>query len=131
PRLVGLPDRFTVFAYRGDQLVHSKVSLPVRQDATMLAAPDSTDGQGLFDERSKWVVDFPRAVQDGLGVEVELSDEDLSEGFDRVVVTGVRWSNPVDSSKTFANLLTNHRYTSGAGFIRPGTPTNNTVRDSS
>ena len=215
PRLRALPDRFCVFAYRGEKVLR-KVSRPVRKDRAMVGAFQSTvqlelggtpgtvvpvgslathnptgvqwslnsnatigasgiarsdatatsgtptikatpdwsihsrvpgwetvksSGasslmDGLFDENSKWVFDFPTAVRDGFAVELELEDDDVDDdgiprGMDRVIVVGVQWDTAARSAQQLEHLLQAHQFTDGLGFLRAGSPTNNTEQQAS
>jgi len=132
PRMRALPDRFIVFAYREGGLTRPPIMTknPVRKDRTIITAPLTGDfgvDKGLFDEKSKWVVDFNKAVDDGFAVAIDLESEEINNklGFDRIVVVGVRWMNASKGVKEVEGLLRSHRFGGGLEFISPGTPTNN------
>ena len=126
PKLRALPDRFLVWAYRFDGSAnYFALSNPVKKENTVIASPDAA-AEGLFDNKSRWMVDFARAKTDGFAVEIDVTSDDIELGFDRVIATGVKWSNADDGRKEIEQLLEHHRYTSGLAFIEPGTPTNNT-----
>lgn len=126
PKLRSLPDRFLVWAYRFDGSAnYFALSNPVKQENTVIASHDAA-AEGLFDDKSEWMVDFSRAKTDGFAVEIDVTNSDIALGFDRVIATGVRWSNADDGRKEIEQLFQHHRYTSGLAFLEPGTPTNNT-----
>ena len=56
-----------------------------------------TDGALVVPDELRWMVDFERAVADGLGFKVDLSPEQATGGFDRLLVLGVRLSARRDS----------------------------------
>ena len=76
----------------------------------------------------RWLVDFDRAVADGLGFRVPLDDATRG-GLDRLVVLGLRLAT--DASATAAGLetlLAHHLHGgSGLALVPQGTPTNNTA----
>ncbi|MBO6936812.1 MAG: helix-hairpin-helix domain-containing protein [Deltaproteobacteria bacterium] len=133
PRIVALPERFCVYGYRDGELVVEAMANPLRQNRSVLASPAPADpgseNEGLFDENSRWVVDFQAAVRDGFALELPLTHEDRTLGFDRLVAVGVRWSSAEEGAATVEKLFRAHRFSTGLGFVEPGTATNNTVRD--
>jgi len=131
PKLAALPDYFAVFIYRDNSLgvpVFTKFTEPVRKDSTLIATAntDASDAtKGIFDERSKWMVDFDQALIDGFAVEIPISENE--DHFDRIVAVGLQCSKPDEGRRSLEGLLRSHRFCSGLGFIAPGTPTNNTT----
>lgn len=73
----------------------------------------------VLDEGMRWMVDFEAAKEVGTGVVVSLP-AGITEIQD-VVVVGV----PVDAATALTSLLSAHRFSDGAAFLAPGTPTNN------
>ena len=75
------------------------------------------------------MVDFERAVRDGMALRVDLPPAARGR-LDLLVVVGVRTEGGKLTSATSAErierLLTAHRYTRGLGFVPQETPTNNT-----
>lgn len=129
PKVRLLPDRFFVGVYKGDQLAYSAQGEAVNQPKVVLRDPRNTDSEDLFDAESRWVVDFGRAVDEGMAVSIELDEEDRSPDtvFSRVVAVGVKESvSTDDGKKMLEDLIENHHYTSGFAFLPHGTPTNNT-----
>jgi hypothetical protein len=93
----------------------------------------------LLDGDSVWLADYDAAVAAGMAVTLDLAspDEALSnaqtpqqtEGLDRLFVLGVRvpTAERTVEAETLevADLLAAHVARNGAGFLAPGTPTNN------
>jgi hypothetical protein len=132
-----LPDRWLAVCYRGGQEVTRAVSRVVLEPLTLTvhgSVPDSDlidiSGDGLTVDRDVlWTIDFDRAEQAGMAVRVTpLTATDLSQGFDRVLVVGVKTSlNEGDTGERLAELFDEHRYARGLALVRQGTPTNNTA----
>lgn len=132
-----LPDRWMVVAIRGS-IRRYALSGPVLEPLAMTPDPKLPDESGLseiqptsrggyrIDDNLRWTVDFQRAVQVGMGIELPLVDDDGTEGFDRVIVVGVKSSmDPIDTSRLVEKLLDAHHYTRGLAIVRQGSPTNN------
>ena len=133
PAVRTLPDRFIVTAYTVDGRVYSAAGeripaeLPVLRDPTEADAGDDE----LFDEQSRWVVDFPQAERVGMAVRIPSDPRDPplpnDVAFSRVVAVGIRDStHPHQGSRFVERWIHSHHYTSGFAFLEHGTPTNNT-----
>ena len=86
------------------------------------------DGTVVFGDSFAWVRDFDLAVDAGLGFRVAVDDDDITNGFDRLVVLGLKHSaDAPDAQALIEDLIDGHHY-SRAGFslLAQGTPTNNT-----
>lgn len=132
PRLRLLPDQFEVFAYRDGALIHHVPTAPssgfLRSDLSILAPPSALQ-EGLFDNESRWVVDFGLAENEGMAVRIPLSTIDRKEGFSRLIVVGLRTRpHPITGKRDLEQLFDSHHYTAGFGFVPQGSPTNNTPR---
>lgn len=111
----GLPDRWFLSAYSGDQLVASATSADVRTDLTV--DPRSTADEAL------WMTDFTAAVEAGMGVELPVNGANISV----LLAVGVRGGDDgARDAAELAALLDAHRFSRGVDLLRPGTPTNNT-----
>ena len=107
-----LPDRWIVTAYRGGREFRRAVSSAIRDPLALTVNPSvntadpnqmiDVSGDGLsMDTKSAWTVDFDRAEQFGMAVRIPLSGDDISLGFDRLLVVGVKASlSPVELRKT-------------------------------
>ena len=129
-----LPDRWIAIAYRGGQEIHRAVSSPVVEPLVLTLNPnqDPTDRTVLSDQLTigndlLWTLDYDRAQQAGMAFAMEVDGQDLLDGFDRLLVFGVKSSvTPDVASQSIADLFQNHHYTRGLAFVPQGTPTNNT-----
>ena len=76
----------------------------------------------------KWMVDFDEAVKQGMGICMELSTDEAREGFDRLIVLGIKGTlnDPRQGTATLGELIKAHRHTWGCSLVPQGTPTNNT-----
>ena len=134
PRAHLLPDRFVVLGYQGDVLVVEHVGEPV--PATLALGPDPSadtadqlhvDGPVLHvPPELRWMVDFEDAVRVGMGFRVALDDR-TSQGFDRLLVLGLRLRVDAEGNAgELGTLLDHHLHTAtGLGLVPQGTPTNN------
>ena len=139
PTARGLPDRFVVSGFRGGTRVAQAVGAPVRpglaltprlsdQGDVATADPIDLSGDGLrVPPELAWVYDLGEAVAAGMAVRVPLFPNDLAEGFDALLVCGVRTTTTEqEQAAELAGLLTAHRYSRGLELLAPGTRTNNT-----
>ncbi|HET8772912.1 MAG TPA: hypothetical protein VFP80_03945 [Thermoanaerobaculia bacterium] len=138
-----MPDRFVFIGYRrnGSNLVQEvfEVGLPVITPLPVSPDPsiatkeeqlhqDEITHELIVPEAMKWMVDFDRAVDAGMGFRIDLNANQAQNGFDRVLVLGLRMSaDQVQGKNELQALFTNHRFGRGGLSIVPqGTPTNNT-----
>lgn len=123
-----LPNEFAVTVYTAHHkpIVVTGSPIPIDLPISPLSFDDDpvVDAAGLtVPVGSEWAVDFDRAVEVGMGVEVTLPPGVTR--IDRLVVAGVRRTVPeVENAADFADLLTSHRYTDGLSLPAAGTPTN-------
>lgn len=86
-------------------------------------------------ERSetKWLFDFDRAVEVGMGFKVNLSQSVYEAGFDRLFVLGTKLGADEEEGKNILeDLFAHHHYgNSGFSIVPQGTPTNNTEEEDS
>ena len=131
-----LPDRFVFIGYSGGQRVFeimgNQIRLPLTAGPDPLAAPNEQikqkDGEFIVSDEMRWMTDFDRAIEWGMGIKIDLSRSQSRTGFDRLLAVGVRLSaDEIESKKLIESLIDNHFY-GGAGFslIPQGAPTNNT-----
>lgn len=75
----------------------------------------------------EWQFNFEKAEEVGMAKTIKLDPERLNNGFDRILVFGIKHSmEPADSTAAIEELLDHHHYAKGWAFIPQGTPTNNT-----
>ena len=130
-----LPDRWLALAFRGDVQVRAGVSRPVVEPLAVGFDPQAPPGQGVdisgdglvLEDEVLWAVDFPRAEAAGMALRLPLAPADLEQGFDRLLVIGMKASlSPEDGQQRLAELLDGHHYAGGLAVLAQGTPTNNT-----
>ncbi len=133
-----LPDRWVVACLRGGAVVRRGVGSPIPEPLTVTVSPaiDPADTAGvtdisgdglLLDNALLWTVQFDRAEAIGMGIVLGVDAADLAQGFDRVLVYGVKASlAPADSAARLQALLDGQHYSRGLALVPQGTPTNNT-----
>jgi len=131
-----LPDRWIAQAYRGGKLVHQAVSSAIVEPLVLTLNPNADPkdkvepyGDGFkIAKELQWTIDFAAAQAVGMAFEMPLNPQELQLGFDRLLVFGVKPSaTPAANTDSLVALLDNHHYTRGLGFVKQGTPTNNTT----
>lgn len=140
PHTYMLPDRFIVLTQQGGQWIHIKVGERVQRPLAvgLNFSPDTEEepfqfddaGNITFGEEVAWMFDFAWAEQVGMGISLPVSDKDAKEGFDKVMVFGMRGTSSSEGSRLLEKLLLNHQYAPDGMAILPiGTPTNNTEEE--
>ncbi|MGN6106367.1 MAG: hypothetical protein ACTHU0_14765 [Kofleriaceae bacterium] len=129
-----LPHRWVAVAYRAGIEVARVIGEPITHPLAMSFRPDLAEGAPeleSLDELSiepelRWAVDLEAAKIAGMAMSLPLSRIAALEGFDRLIVVGVRTHVPPDhSAEDLAALLDAHHYTRGLALVPQGTPTNN------
>ncbi|PWT73781.1 MAG: hypothetical protein C5B46_04990, partial [Proteobacteria bacterium] len=87
----------------------------------------ATDEQLAIDEGMRWMVDFNDAEKHGMALRMTVPTAVAQQGIDALVVFGVSSLDPAAAQGAIASLLDAHHYTDGLGFLRVGTPTNNSA----
>ncbi len=145
PQVREFPDRFVVLGYSDGkqtlEAIGSPVTLPLYAGPDPSADPTETihpdpppDGPDLFvPDELKWMVDFDRAVAAGMGIAIDITPEQASAGFDRLLVVGLKLSTTAQQGSTaLQELLAHHQWSRGGFSLLPqGTPTHNTTGTSS
>lgn len=137
PKLNILPDRFVFIGFQGGRETIIEVGKAVPSD--LVAGPDPSapkeeqlrpDGAGnvVVPDEMKWMTDFDRAVEVGMGFRINLDAVQARQGFDRVLVIGLRLNADEQKAKAELEKLFRHHSFSRKGFavVTQGTPTNNT-----
>jgi len=134
--LSSLPDYFVFYLYKEDGTLCKKIKgNPIRKDIAILPAgliknpmiqanEDNSVENPFFDKQSKWVYDFPEAINSGMAVQIRLDDSD--KVFSKIVVTGIKRESCLDSTKKIKKIINAHRYNDGFAFLPYDTQTNNT-----
>ena len=133
PTAQALPDHWTVVLERAGTS-RAVQGAAISADLAVGFTPhDGTLPDGLtVDAGMRWLVDFAEAEQAGMGVRIRLTDQERADGFDRVLVFGVRDSAADGPGQaTLRTLLDAHHYTDGLALVPQGAPTNNTSDASS
>jgi hypothetical protein len=127
-----LPDRWVVVTRRGN-VRKTFLGKPIPEPLSMTPDPGASTAQQstlpngyVVDDKLRWTVDFSRAVQVGMALEIPLTTTEAQQGFDLVVVFGIKSSmSGADGSLALERLLDAHHYTRGMAFVRQGSVTNN------
>ncbi len=139
PRVNHLADRFVVLGYTGGvqtlEALSNVVTLPliVGPDPSVDPSTDPSaaihpDNGGLFvPDELRWLVDFDRAVEVGMGLRIDLTPEQARSGFDRLLVLGLQLSEDATGAQAgLEELLQHHQFgRSGLAVVTQGTPTHN------
>jgi hypothetical protein len=125
-----LPERWLVMGFQGDaagQLL--AVGSPIAD--SLAVGPDPNGPGPSTDDGMRWLADFDRAVQVGMGMRIPLTGAQ-TRGFTRIVVFGLNTQlAPADAVARFGDLLQAHHYTDGLELLPHGAPTNNSGDTSS
>ena len=125
-----LPERWLVMGYQGNadgQLL--AVGSPIAE--ALAVGPDPNGPGPSTDDGMRWLTDFDRAVQAGMGFRIPLTGAQ-TRGFTRIVVFGLNTRiDPHEAVKRFGDLLQAHHYTDGLELLPHGAPTNNSGDTSS
>ena len=127
-----LPDRWIAIVHSGGRPVIAVSGGDIRRP--LAAGPDPQapaaqlpDDQLAVDSGMRWMVDFGEAEQAGMALRIAIPAPLLAAGLDSLFVLGTVSATATDTAAQLASLLDAHHYTDGAGFLRTGTPTNNTA----
>lgn len=137
-----MPDRFVVAAMRYGTWRYLEVGKSLPQDGLIVGLDPNdfqvetfsydSDGNLIVDPKIKWMTDFDEAVDIGMGIWFKIDESDWEDGFDRLVVLGIKNENAADSKALLEQLIDNHHFIpEGASFLEVGTPTNNTENSTS
>ncbi|HXM48262.1 MAG TPA: hypothetical protein VN956_10355 [Pyrinomonadaceae bacterium] len=137
PKVNLLPDRFVFIGYEGENATIFEIGNPVPSE--LIVGPDpsapkeqqlqpGSNGAIIIPDEMKWMTDFDRAVEVGMGFRINLTPAQARGGFSRVLVVGLRLSADEKKAKTELETLFRHHCFSrkGLAVVTQGTPTNNT-----
>jgi len=92
------------------------------------ASPQARGEQVAVDEGMRWMIDFDAAEAAGMALRIAVPASVMTTGIESLFVLGTATSiNAGAGADQLARLLDAHHYTDGLGFVRPGTPSNNTA----
>lgn len=141
PRFDLLPERFVLLAYAGAGPPKVEIGRPVR--TPLIAGPDPNappdrqlqpvDDTLQIPDELAWMFDFERALEAGMAFRFDLTPAQARDGFERVIVLGVRLADSAASGRArFEQLLEHHLFSRpGLEIIPQGRPTNNTEKTAS
>jgi hypothetical protein len=138
PRTQVMPDRFVLLLFSTEAGTPREVTGNVIPD-TLYLGPEPLDSDAGFAEKDAvlvygsafdWMSDFDKAVTQGMGFRVRLTDAEARNGFAKVFVLGVFLSaSAQDSAALLEELVDSHQFSpKGFSIVPQGTPTNNTER---
>ena len=129
-----LPDCFVVRLYSGNTYREYQGN-PVDHGLVLGLDPlqdefSTTEDVLEFPEKLRWINEFEAAEKMGMGIRIPLSEKEFIEGFDQLLVLGLRLSSDQqDSQKLLEELFFNHQHKfEGCAFLPQGTPTNNMAK---
>jgi hypothetical protein len=141
PRTQVMPDRFVLLLYGYGKKTDKprEITGAIIPD-TLFLGPDPMDAKSGFKPKDNvltfagefdWMSDFDKAVEQGMGFRVALTEEEAVNGFERILALGVFLSADAnDSAKMLEELIDNHQFSpKGFSLVPQGTPTNNTERN--
>ena len=135
PRSPVMPDVFAVVLERGkdSRTEFGKLvpdDLPLGPDPLQVEGfltRDATTQRLKISSDLLWLIDFAAAEAVGMGVRIPLTAAEATEGFDRILVLGLRLSTSGhETSGLLSSLIESHRYSQGMSIVPQGAPTNNT-----
>jgi hypothetical protein len=130
-----LPNRWVAVGYHGTTHLFTAESRAVDHDiVTSLDPADPgwvvTDAGIQVSPGMQWMIDYERAVEQGMAITVPLANQDATTTITTLVVVGVDSTLDADeAAAALADLLGSHQRSTGFAFVAPGTATNNTDDD--
>jgi hypothetical protein len=117
-----LPDAWTVVLIAGATSTLAR-GTPITRPLAVSLTPNGAGfpAGSTVDAGLKWMVDFNTALAAGMALKIPITAAQQSNGFDRLIVYGLR-----TRQTDFSELLDAHHYTDGLAFIPQGANTNNT-----
>lgn len=136
PRVNIMPERLVLMGYVGGTRTLEVVGNAIPSPLIVGPDPLAEEGDQIRQEDAEivvsadmqWMVDFNAAVAQGMGFRVNLTPGQFQQGFDTLMVLGVRLSSDEQAGRQLAgDLFTGHHYSrAGLSLLKQGTPTNNT-----
>lgn len=141
PRIALLPERFVLIGTTVEGASRVEIGSPIR--TPLIAGPDPNappdqqlkpvgDQLQIPDELA-WMFDFEKALEAGMAFRFDLTPQQAANGFERLVVLGVRLADqPQQGRQNLETLLSHHLHSrAGLEILSQGTPTNNTEQGGS
>ncbi|MCI0628706.1 MAG: hypothetical protein L0387_44835 [Acidobacteria bacterium] len=136
PKSEVMPDRFVLIGFNGAARLEQPFPTAVVNPLILGPNPQNLEsdlsqqaGDLVLGEDFDWIANFDKAIQVGMGMRVPLVEPFASQGFDRLLVLGIRVSSTAaDHKALLEELIDNHHYSpDGMSFLPQGTPTNHTA----
>ncbi len=136
-KTMALPDKFVVTTFDGLTKRTILFKKPVKDSLAVSVDPSlsgddqvkkDADHELVLNEELSWMVDFEKAENAGMATRIDLTPREAELGFERLFVTGIRFtSSETDGKEQLEKLFTDHFYSkSGFELLKQGTPSNNT-----
>ena len=140
PRTNVMPDKFVVILYEGGEIVDQVVGRIIPDE--LFVGPDPFDAKRAFQTKDTklgfgdaydWTSNFDKAIDLGLGFKIPLVGNQITNGFEKILVLGLLLSaSETESQVMVEQLIDNHHYSpKGFSVVPQGTPTNNTDQNGS
>lgn len=136
PKSKVMPDRFVTRVYTDETNFREVIGNLIPDPLPLGINPGSADLDTSFEqvdkavdfpEELKWMTDFEKAEEIGMGIRISLQGNERIEGFNKMLVLGLKLSENKEGAKSLIEeLFDNHHYTNGFSLLPQGTPTNNT-----
>ncbi|SHM62140.1 hypothetical protein SAMN05444266_109222 [Chitinophaga jiangningensis] len=140
PKVFVMPDRFVVTGYQGNNVGFEVLGEPI--PSPLIVGPDPSakpekqfirhdNGDLTLHDDIRWMSDFEAAIKIGLGFKIDITAEQVAQGFSRISALGIRMSgSAAKGQELLETLLEHHRISKKGCIILPqGTPTNNTEEE--
>lgn len=136
PKTQVMPDRFVLIGFTGGANLEQSFPNAVVNPLILGPNPQNLEselsqqgGDLVMGEDFDWIANFDKAIRVGMAIRLPLSEPFATQGFDRLMVLGIRVSSEAaDHKELLEELLENHRYSpEGMSFLAQGTPTNHTA----
>ena len=141
PKAKLMPDRFVLILENFSGAVQEIVGRPIPSPLTVGVDPSldkaeqlrQEDGELKVSESMKWMTDFERAIEWGMGFKINLTETQAQQGFRRITALGLRLSASAETGQSLVEeLFSHHKYgKNGFQLLPQGTPTNNVENQSS
>jgi hypothetical protein len=129
PQTTLLPDHWSFIGFQGGNELFNVDGGAIPDALKVSFGPPGTGAESSdlpFDAGSRWLVDLDAAISAGMAVRIPLTGPNFN--IDQLFVLGVSARlSPADAAARLESALVAHQYTSGLGFLPPGSPTNNTA----
>ncbi|WP_447600262.1 hypothetical protein [Nitrospira sp. Nam80] len=136
PKVSLLPERFILIGTAQEGASRVEIGRPIRTPLVVGPDPNAPPDQQLkpvddqlqIPDELAWMFDFEKALEVGMAFRFDLTSQQAANGFERLVVLGVRLADSSQQGRqNLETLLLHHLHSRGGLEILPqGTPTNNT-----